>query len=49
MAHAAMRQAGLSVELLETRHVRDAFKTMPVHRMLADGTPFMAERAAMAA
>jgi transposase len=25
-----MRQAGLSVELLETRHVRDAFKTMPV-------------------
>src|SRR5215207_4202532 len=47
--NAAMRQAGLSVELLETRHVRDAFKTMPVHRMLADGTPFMAERAAMAA
>jgi transposase len=28
--NAAMRQAGLSVELLETRHVRDAFKTMPV-------------------
>src|ERR671913_932209 len=28
--NAAMRQAGLSVELLETRHVRDAFKAMPV-------------------
>jgi transposase len=27
---AAMREAGLAVELLETRHVRDAFKTMPV-------------------
>ncbi len=27
---AAMRQAGLTVELLETRHVRDAFKAMPV-------------------
>jgi transposase len=27
---AAMRDAGLSVELLETRHVRDAFKAMPV-------------------
>ena len=27
---AAMRQAGLAVELLETRHVRDAFKAMPV-------------------
>jgi transposase len=26
----AMRQAGLGVELLETRHVRDAFKAMPV-------------------
>src|SRR6266851_1018694 len=25
-----MREAGLSVELLETRHVRDAFKAMPV-------------------
>jgi len=25
-----MRQAGLAVELLETRHVRNAFKTMPV-------------------
>src|SRR5215831_2452183 len=25
-----MRQAGLAVELLETRHVRDAFKAMPV-------------------
>jgi transposase len=27
---AQMRQGGLSVELLETRHVRNAFKTMPV-------------------
>jgi transposase len=27
---AAMQQAGLAVELLETRHVRTAFKTMPV-------------------
>jgi len=27
---AAMRAAGLAVELLETRHVRDAFKAMPV-------------------
>jgi len=28
--YAAMKQAGLAVELLETRHVRTAFKTMPV-------------------
>src|SRR4051794_27265288 len=28
--YAKMREAGLSVELLETRHVRDAFKAMPV-------------------
>jgi transposase len=28
--YAAMQQAGLAVELLETRHVRDAFKAMPV-------------------
>jgi transposase len=28
--YAAMKRAGLSVELLETRHVRDAFKAMPV-------------------
>ncbi len=28
--HAAMAKAGLAVELLETRHVRAAFKTMPV-------------------
>jgi transposase len=27
---AAMRQGGLAVELLETRHVRNAFKAMPV-------------------
>ncbi len=28
--YAGMREAGLAVELPETRHVRDAFKTMPV-------------------
>lgn len=28
--YAALRDAGLAVELLETRHVRDAFKAMPV-------------------
>ena len=28
--YAAMRAAGLAVELLETRHVHNAFKTMPV-------------------
>jgi transposase len=28
--YAAMRDAGLAVELLETRHVRDAFMAMPV-------------------
>jgi transposase len=28
--HKAMSAAGLAVELLETRHVRDAFKSMPV-------------------
>jgi transposase len=28
--YAALRQAGLAVELLETRHVRNAFKIMPV-------------------
>ena len=28
--YAAMQKAGLAVELLETRHVRDAFKAMPV-------------------
>jgi transposase len=28
--YAATRQAGLAVELLETRHVRNALKTMPV-------------------
>lgn len=27
---AGMREAGLAVELLETRHVRDAFKAMPI-------------------
>jgi transposase len=28
--YATMREAGVAVELLETRHVRDAFKAMPV-------------------
>jgi transposase len=28
--YAAMKEAGLAAELLETRHVRDAFKAMPV-------------------
>jgi transposase len=28
--YAAMRKAGLAAELLETRHVRDAFRAMPV-------------------
>jgi transposase len=28
--YAAMKQAGLAIELLETRHVHDAFKAMPV-------------------
>ena len=28
--YAAMKEAGLAVELLETRHVRDAFQAMPV-------------------
>ncbi len=28
--HAGMKEAGLAVELLETRHVRAAFRTMPV-------------------
>jgi transposase len=28
--YAGMKQAGLAMELLETRHVRDAFKAMPV-------------------
>src|SRR5438445_1956903 len=28
--YAGIREAGLAVELLETRHVRDAFKAMPV-------------------
>src|SRR5271166_2563506 len=28
--YAGMRAAGLAVELIETRHVRDAFKAMPV-------------------
>jgi transposase len=28
--HGALRQAGFAVELLETRHVRNAFKIMPV-------------------
>jgi transposase len=34
---AGMKQAGLAVELLETRHVRDAFKAMPVKSDRNDG------------
>src|SRR5215469_10391627 len=34
--YAGMREAGLPVELLETRHVRDAFKAMPVKTDRAD-------------
>ena len=30
MALCGLKEAGFAVELLETRHVRDAFKTMPV-------------------
>ncbi len=33
--YAAMRQAGLAVELLETGHVRNAPKTMPVNAGVA--------------
>ncbi len=36
--YAAMREAGLVVELLETRHVRDAFKAMPVKSIGAQET-----------
>jgi transposase len=28
--YAAMRKAGLAVDLLETQHLRDAFRAMPV-------------------
>src|SRR6202050_923587 len=35
--YAAMKEAGLAVELLETRHVRNAFKTMPVKTDRKDG------------
>ena len=28
--YAGLKEAGFAVELLETRHVRDAFRTMPV-------------------
>ncbi len=35
--YAGMRQAGLAVELLETRHVRTAFATMPVKSDRNDG------------
>jgi transposase len=39
--YAAMRDAGLAVELLETRHVRKAFEAMPVKsdRMTRAGLP----------
>ncbi len=35
--YAGMRDAGLAVELLETRHVRDALKAMPVKTDRKDG------------
>ena len=35
--YAAMKKAGLAVELLETRHVSDAFKAMPVKSDRNDG------------
>jgi transposase len=35
--YTGMKQAGLAVELLETRHVRDAFKAMPVKSDRKDG------------
>jgi transposase len=47
--YAAMKQAGLAVELLETRHVRTAFKTMPVktdratRSALRSSTPVLAQ------
>ena len=40
--YAGLKQAGFAVELLETRHVRDAFKTMPVktdRKSLSSGQP----------
>jgi hypothetical protein len=37
--YAAMRDAGLAVELLETRHVRNAFKAMPVKTDRKDEPP----------
>jgi transposase len=48
--YAGMREAGLSVELLETRHVRAAFKAMPVKTDRSDardtdGTQAGAEQA----
>ena len=41
-----MKEAGLSVELLETRHVRDAFKAMPVKTDRNDGARHCAADAA---
>ena len=35
--YAATREAGLAVELLETRHVRKAFEAMPVKSDRNDG------------
>jgi transposase len=35
--YAAMKRAGLAVELIETRHVHDAFKAMPVKSDRNDG------------
>src|SRR5512135_2496064 len=36
--YAGLKQAGFAVELLETRHVRDAFKAMPVKTDRNDGS-----------
>jgi transposase len=40
--YARMREAGLLVELLETRHVRDAFKAMPVKTDRTDARGYRA-------
>ena len=45
--YAAMSKAGLAVELLETRHVRTAFKTMPVKTDKKDARHRAADAARM--
>ena len=42
--HAGMRDAGLAEELLETRHVRDAFKAMPVKTDCKDARALLTAR-----